>query len=239
MKASIILSTFFMLFCAGVWAQHSAVPVFENDSIAIYRVDSISFFSEKNKYPSPGDTVAYIRDFSQAKKMLVGVVDFDASDISYQQSPIRVHARNGKEIDLKETVYYQEAYFDRYYPSEDIVLFEAGHSSDFSINLKTGEMGAERVGNPYYIRYSPKKLFRVNGYFPGQECSSYFLQQQIGQDSYRYYAAIPIHLSDEGFDLCYIEDLFWISDREMYFRNFFYGAQSERLGFFRLKIKGI
>ena len=242
--------------CSGLYDEHKErymkvrgkvnhKPVFENDSIAIYRIDSTVFYQELQQFPITRDSLPYISDLAEATKQLEGRVEFGAwntvtnrvEPTGNEGIPIGIHAKNGKKIELKETGFYGEVTFSRYYPTEDIVLFEGGHTSDFSINLKTGEMGAERVGNPYYIQYSPKKLFRVNGYFPGQECSAYFLEQQEYQGSYKYYTAIPMHISDFGFDLCHIEDLFWTSERELYFRNSFFGAQEDRLGFFKLQIK--
>src|SRR5690606_27241269 len=157
-------------------AQAAHKPVFENDSIAIYHIDSVTFFKQMSEHPMMGDSIPYISDLAEATRQLEGRVEFGTWNTATNQVepatgggiPIRVHAKNGREIELKETGYYGEVYFSRYYPTEDIVLFEGGHSSDFSINLKTGEMGAERVGNPDYIRYSPKQLFRLNGYFSGQ-----------------------------------------------------------------------
>ena len=234
-----------MLLPAFVWAQADHKPVFENDSIAIYRIDSVSFFEQRDRYRIEKDSLPYISDLAEATKQLEGVVEFGAWNTVTNRVepatdggiPIRVHAKNGKLIELKERGYYGEVYFMRYYPSEHIVLFEAEHSSDFSIDLNTGEMGADTVGNPDYICYSPKKLFRFNGYFPGQECSAYFLEQKEYPGSYGYYTSLPMDLSDLGFDLCHIEDLFWTSERELYFRNSFFGAQDDRLGFFKLQIK--
>jgi len=74
-------------------------------------------------------------------------------------------------------------------------LFEGGHSADFSVDLKTGTADVDSVGNPSYIVYSTDKQFRLNGYFPGQECSVYFIQQKSGQ-GYTYYTEVPIHLTD-------------------------------------------
>lgn len=220
--------------------------LFENDTLAIYRIDSASFFQERMKYPIKNDTIPYISDLSKAKTMLAGRVTFGGwNDEKQIIDSVRdggmialIRFNNGKVIEANHSDnVLSEIGFIAYYPSEDLLLCEGGHSSDFSINLKDGKMDIEKLGNPSYIVHSVQKKYRLNGYFPGQECSEYFIQKQIGDD-YRFYAPIPIHLSNEGFDLCNLKDIFWTSENELYFRNTYFDIlEDPRLGFFKLLIK--
>lgn len=220
--------------------------LFDNDTIAIYRIDSVSYFEQRQKFYVEQDTIPYIADFEQAKKILQGKVVFGGWNDGQRiidslldgQMISMVRFDNGDIFDqnLQKGI-FSDVYFVKYYPTEDIVLFEGGHTSDFSINLKNGLMDVEQVGNPDYIVHSPNKHYRLNGWFPGQECSSYFIQKQV-EGEYVFCTGIPIHLTKEAFDLCTIDDIFWKSDQELYFRNKYYGStDDERLGFFKLTVK--
>ena len=65
--------------------------------------------------------------------------------------------------------------FAAYFPTEDILLFEGGHSSDVSFNLSNGKE-TEEVGNPDFVIASPNNKVRLNGFYGGQECVFYFIQ---------------------------------------------------------------
>ncbi|MGV6862516.1 MAG: SH3 domain-containing protein [Putridiphycobacter sp.] len=106
--------------------------------------------------------------------------------------------------------------FLAYYPNEHIILFEGGHSSEFSFSLKTGEV-LETVGNPEYIIESPNQKVRLNGWFPGQECSSYFFQEK-SEDGYRYLVEFGFG-STYGDNVCYFEKFCWINDYEFIYSN--------------------
>ncbi|WP_282628072.1 hypothetical protein [Empedobacter sedimenti] len=219
--------------------------IFENDTISIYKIDSIDFFKTKNQVKINNDTLFYIDNFEEAKEILKGRVVFGGynSDTNLIDSTINdqmifmINFANKNKIFANEEEYFWDMAFSRYYPSEEILLCEGGHSSDFSFDLKNGIIGPELVGNPKYIRYSPSKKYRLNGWFPGQECSIYFIQKQT-KSAYKPYTFIPIDLTKEQFDLCTIIDIFWKTDTELFFRNtYFYDGKDKRLGFFKLKIK--
>lgn len=221
--------------------------LFENDSIAIYRIDSVFYFQNREKFFLQKDTIPYIEDLDESKRLLGNRITFGGWDNNKNKVDsllvgdmlAKVRFDNGKIVDAShdDGTILNEAVFVRYYPSEEILLLEGGHTSDFSIDFKNRNMGSEIVGNPEYINYSPQKSFRLNGYFPGQECSSYFIQQ-LGAKSYTHYAYLPMHLTDEGFDLCTINEVFWVSENELNFRNTYFGTtEDKRLGFFRLIIK--
>lgn len=104
-----------------------------------------------------------------------------------------------------------------YYPDENIIVSECGHTSDDCYNLSTGKTTTQ-IGNPEYILESPNKKFRLNGYFPGQECSTYFIQKNI-EGVYLKVLEInevyPYKNVPENF--CNMEDLFWTDDYTLNF----------------------
>lgn len=219
--------------------------VFQNDTLAIYQVDSISFFEAKATHVPDQDTLVYFEDMDMVKQLLRNKVTFggvnEASNKIDTLIPglwvAKILFQNGDSLLAENEDELLWMNFVRYYPSEQILLMEGGHSSDYSFDLKNGNRGADKVGNPDYIVYSPSKQFRLNGWFPGQECSDYFLQIKKGTD-YVYYSAIPMDLSKQSFDLCTIKDIFWQTDEQLYFRNTFFTDQPDsRLGFFRMQIK--
>ncbi|MGV6946344.1 hypothetical protein ACUY1X_15305 [Sphingobacterium kyonggiense] len=219
--------------------------LFQNDTLAIYKIDSVSFFKAKDQLHIPQDTLVYFEDIDKVKELLKNRVTFagynagiDKIDSTISGSFLsKIVFENGDSLVAGKNDILSEIGFWRYYPTEDILLCEGGHSSDYPINLKTGEMGGEVVGNPAYIVESPNKRFRLNGWFPGQECSDYFIQQnQSG--TYIRYVGIPMDLTKESFDLCNISSIFWDGDHILYFRNDFYKYGNDpRSGFFKLKIK--
>lgn len=224
--------------------NHKDSLAFANDTISLYRIDSIQFFEAKGSDQLKNDTIAYIDDFKVVKELLKGQVTFgDWDDDSRFIDSTRdgqmiafIRFPNGDTINPNYQKYTWDAGFVRYYPSEYILLMEGGHTSDFSIDLKQGLVDVDLVGNPAYIVYSPKKKYRMNGSFPGQECSDYFLQYQTAE-GYKLLSRIPMDFSSYGFDLCTLTDIFWKSENELYFRNTFFGVSDDsRLGFFMLKI---
>lgn len=220
--------------------------LFSNDTLSIYKIDSISFFRAKSGSILKRDTIPYIEDFETAKAMLSGRAVFGNAGFDHGVMEVDtltdgdnlclIRASNGHTVSVWDNTEFAYIGFYRYYPTEEILLFEGGHSSDFAIDLRTGTVGAEQVGNPAYLIYAPGQQFRLNGYFPGQECSTYFIQRLEG-GYYQHFTEIPIHLTPEGFDLCTLKDIFWKDETALYFRNTYFAAgDDKRLGFFRLKI---
>lgn len=219
--------------------------VFTNDTISIFQIDSNQFFHQEEFLSNLNtDTIAYIDNFDKVKVLLKNQVTFGGwnDDKNIIDSTIDgqmiafIRFANGDTINPNFQQYTWDAGFVRYYPSEHILLLEGGHASDFSIDLKQGIANVDMVGNPAYIVSSPQKKHRVNGSFPGQECSDYFLQYQTSE-GYKMLSRIPLSLSTYGFDLCTLTDIFWNGEDELYFRNMYFGVvEDKRLGFFRLKI---
>ena len=220
--------------------------VYENDTLVLSTIDSTTFFQAKahSTQTDQNDTLVYISDFAKAKEMLKAEVTFGGwNDALKVDSTIEgesiafIRFQNGDTINPNYAKYTWDASFVRYYPSERILLMEGGHTSDFSIDLKQGIAQVDLVGNPAYLLSSPSKKYRLNGYFPGQECSEYFIQQK-GRNGYQLLARLPLSVTDEGFDLCTLTEIFWKNDHELYFRNFFYGeVPDQRKKFFKVLIK--
>ena len=204
-------------------------------SLKVEKIDSIQYHSEKEKVKYRQDEIKKITDFQTAKKMLKNIVFFNENDQNGEaQAVLRIRFRNGK-----EKVYtndYDYSYFVAYYPTEDILLTEGGHTTDISFNLKNGNE-TEITGNPDYIETSPSKLFRLNGHFGGQECSSYFIQKKTENE---YEKIIQL---DEEFEkqtktwLCIMGDSFWDSDTMLFFTLVdSYGKDGKNLGFYKIEI---
>lgn len=111
-----------------------------------------------------------------------------------------------------------------YYPSEEVLLLNGGHDSDFSISLKTGEV-LETVGNLEYIINSPNKKIRLNGFFPGQECSSYFFQE-INNGDFKYLVDFGWG-SIYGNQVCYFASFAWLDDTSFVYSYMDYSSNSE------------
>lgn len=124
--------------------------------------------------------------------------------------------------------------FVAYYPAERIILFEGGHTSDYSISLKYGE-SLETAGNPEYIVKSPNDVYRLNGWFPGQQCSSYFFQKKSGSKL--------IYLTDFGWGseqngskVCTMKDFTWLNDGEFVYHFTDYLGQKTIKKYLKAKI---
>ena len=201
---------------------------YEDSLFDIEQIDAETYFALKERATIEKPEWEEITDLKQAKEMLKGrvtwgrhddetyeFVEDDEGDIVYE-----LKFRNGEVYTYK----HSESFFIAYYPQEDILLLEGGHSSDISFNLTTGE-GTERTGNPAYISFSPSKKYRLNGSFGGQECSELFIQEKVG-DHYQAIIWLTTQYGSRedsefekrtGIWLCYISDEFWQSDTVLNF----------------------
>ncbi|MCF6297463.1 MAG: hypothetical protein L3J08_05705 [Flavobacteriaceae bacterium] len=106
-----------------------------------------------------------------------------------------------------------------YYPEEDILVLEGGHSSDVCFSIKTGETHLT-IGNPKYIIPSPKGTYRLNGSFGGQECISYFFQKNEDEKL--------IYLTEFGwdYDFCTFKEFYWINETKFIYKTLNYSIDS-------------
>lgn len=103
----------------------------DNFSITIEIIDSIQFYTQKKAIKQPIKPLKKITDFATAKKMLKGIVEFRENE--HYASLRRILFQNGNSYNSP----HDEESFVAYYPTEEIILFEGGHATDISFNLKT------------------------------------------------------------------------------------------------------
>ena len=182
-------------------------------SIKVEKIDSIQYHSAKNKIKFRTKPIVKISDFKKAQKLLTGIVDFaENRDFDEYHAIKKINFRNGTQLTSPTEFDFT---FVAYYPEEDILLCEGGHSSDVSFNLKTGKE-TEEVGNPDLISASPQNEFRLNGNFGGQECYSYFIQRKIKNEFVR---IIQLDAEFEKLTkvwLCTIGESFWSDEKTLY-----------------------
>lgn len=174
-------------------------------SITYAEIDSVTFFSKYKQLITPD--LVKISSQKEIEKLLSSRLKW--KDVEYVGWTINeIILGNGQRLKINQKSNDYELV--AYYPEEEILLFEGGHTSDFAISIKTGE-SLETVGNPEYIRESPNKKFRLNGWFPGQECSSYFFQEKTG-DTYTYLIDFGWGSDKNGENVCYYNKFYWIND---------------------------
>ena len=174
-------------------------------SLTIELLDSVQYYTEKAKANYKPDKIEKITDFATAKKMLNGVVEFRENE--YYNGFRRILFRNG-DIYVDR---YEEEGFVAYYPTEDVILFEGGHTTDVSYNLKNGQR-TEETGNPDYIVTSPNKKFRLNGFFDGQECVYYSIQKNISGTFQNVISLNNAFIRNDRINLCQLKEAFWTDD---------------------------
>jgi hypothetical protein len=180
-------------------------------ALTVEVLDSAQFYTAKSKTKNTKKQLEKITNFETANKMLKGVVEFYGNSTEGDGHRLRrILFRNGDISNYSDDY----AYFVAYYPSEDVILLEGGHSSDVSYNLKNGKQ-TEEAGNPDYIVASPNNELRLNGFFGGQECVSYFIQKKSNG---QFENTIPISdvLTKDNKVLCTIKEAFWTDDSTLY-----------------------
>ncbi len=193
--------------------------------ITVEEIDRTSF-NQLYKEPIPFEPIKFT-NFENVKTTLSRSVQWGYGEFFEDEGAIeKIILPSGQVLKLdKDAIDFG---FVAYYPSEEIMVFEGGHSSDFSISLRTGE-SLETVGNPEYIIHSPSGKYRLNGWFPGQECSSYFIQEKTG-DYYTYLTGFEY--GDDSFarNLCYFKKFAWVDDGTFIYSYPFYeeGKDDER-----------
>lgn len=183
-------------------------------AISVEEIDSVSFITTKKRAPEKRPKPEKISDFKTVKKLLNGIVAFDDSE-KYGDAPAvkKINFKNGTSFSNQDDFY--EAYFIAYFPSEDILLCEGGHSTDVSFNLKNSKL-TEETGNPNEILTSPNNKFRLTSHYGGQECSAYIIQKNNNGNFEK------ILQLDEEFEkitklsLCTIKENFWLDDTTLF-----------------------
>lgn len=200
----------------------------------VEKIDSLEYRSIKKKTTPTKKKLVKITDINQAKKLLKGIVEFDENpDFGVNPAVKKILFRNGKTYgNDKEFDYY---FFIAYYPEEDILLCEGGHSTDISFNLKTGKE-TEETGNPDLINSSPNEIFRINGSYDGQECLGYFIQKKINGEFVKIIDLEKEFKKKTSIMLCNIRNVFWIDDHTFYLEKYEFDYETGKYKFFKIKI---
>lgn len=187
-------------------------------SLTIELLDSVQYYAEKANANYKPEPLKKITDFTSAQKMLKGVVEFwDGDEEGESHGLRRILFRNGNTFNNK----YNEEFFVAYYPTEDILLLEGGHSLDVSFTLKNGKE-TEETGNPDHIVTSPNKKFRLNGFFDGQECIYYSIQKNINGTFQNVIPLNNVFIRNERINLCQLKEAFWSNDNTLFLTEMLY-----------------
>lgn len=189
-------------------------------------------FDSAGRYAQPDQTMEKITDVQAVQKQLAGIVDFITED-GYLGIK-RINFRNGASSADKEE--FEEYGFVAYFPEEDILLCEGGHSTDVSFNLSTGQETYE-VGNPDLITTSPNGRYRLNKVYEGQECFYHFIQKREQDRYYKVLELGEIFEKKTGKWLCVTGKEFWTDDVTLYMGLVTqYKEEGNDYDFYRIKI---
>lgn len=192
--------------------EKASEPVSYN--LSVEKIDSVSFFKVRNSVNPKIKYLEKITDFKTAKHLLKGIVEFDDSE-KYGDAPAvkKINFKNGTSLDNQNDFY--EAYFIAYFPTEDILLCEGGHSTDVSFDLKSGKQ-TEETGNPNEFIFSPKNTVRLNSHYGGQECSAYFIQKKSNNHFEKILQLDKEFEKVTGLWLCTVAEAFWADENTLY-----------------------
>ena len=208
---------------------------------SIQKIDSVKYFISKEKTNIQKRTLEEITNLEQARKMLKGRVvrvKYDEETDECIEDELgnfisKIVCDNGKTYSYNS---YQLLWFVAYYPQQDVLLCEGGHTSDVSFNLTTG---AERedVGNPRYYVYSSSEKYLLNGYDDGQECSAYFIQEKIGGQYQKIIFLERLFEDEIDFRFCWILDAFWENDTILNIITTKYPGEKHEKLYYRIVLK--
>ncbi len=185
----------------------------QNFALTIQIIDSVVFYNDKLSIMQTDKPIERITDFATAKKILDGIVEF--REYENTAGLRRILFRNG---DIYNAQDVGES-FVAYFPTEDIILFEGGHTIDVSYNLTNGKV-TEDVGNPEYIVTSPNVKYRLNGAFGGQQCISYFIEKRIDGQFQKVIDLSEVFEKNQQ-RLCTISEEFWTDDTTLLIKEYF------------------
>lgn len=181
--------------------------------IAIEKINAAQFqlATQQEKASKP---LEKITDFKTVQRQLDGVVEFEEMDGYLRVN--KINFRNGTSIGNKDQL--ADCTFAAYFPTEDVLLLEGGHTIDVSFDLKTGQKTYD-AGNPDLVSASPSGKYRLNKVFEGQECFYHFLQEKKNGKFQKVFELDKIFNKKFNKWLCVIEKGFWTDDYTFYFRE--------------------
>lgn len=165
-----------------------------------------------------------VSDIGEAQKMLgKRLKTFDIkeedTDFSYREYEITFKDGTKKRLDSDYS-------FVAYFPQLEILLFEGGHGSDQPFDLNNSNDGVTfmdfphriKIGNPFDHIISPNKLFRINGFFDGQDCLLRFLEKW-NKPNKKYEFINWLWGENNIYEFCYATDCFWINNNTVLFKS--------------------
>ena len=175
-----------------------------------------------------------ITDFNAVQKQLAGIVEFQ--EMEGYLNINKINFRNGTSTGNSDQL--DECTFEAYFPTEDILLLEGGHTTDVSYNLTTGQKTYD-AGNPDLVITSPTGKYRLNKVFEGQECFYHFIQEKKNNTFQKVFELDKIFKKTFNKWLCIIEKGFWTNDETFYFREVIqYKATGNLYEYYKLQIIG-
>ena len=182
-------------------------------SVQLDSLTKINFQELKNKAHKNTIKLRKITNLDSIKELLKDRVEWVTSgfedDMERDDALKSIITAHGQKLIISQVGndygFVDEDDWSGYYPEEEILVLEGGHSSDVCFSIKTGE-NTETIGNPDYIISSPNNMYRLNGYFGGQECISYFFQYKEASE-FKY-------LTEFGwdYDVCTFKEFYWLTD---------------------------
>lgn len=189
----------------------TARPEHQSIRVEIEQISAVQFI-EASKKANVSDPIVKITDFGMAQKQLADVVEFE--DYGEYLGIKKINFRNGTSSGDKEE--FEECSFIAYFPKEDILLCEGGHTIDVSFDLGTGQ-GTYEVGNPDLTTVSPNGKYRLNKVFEGQECFYHFIQKKEQTKFSKVIELGEVFENKTSKWLCVTEREFWTDDFTLYF----------------------
>ncbi|MBD1421545.1 hypothetical protein [Sphingobacterium chuzhouense] len=184
-------------------------PPIINIEIEKINKDQFSSAKQQEKFSKPAEKVI---DYKTVQKQLAGIVDFYEADGYLGIN--KINFRNGALVEDEEQL--RECSFVAYFPADDILLLEGGHTTDVSFNLGTGQSTYD-AGNPGTATVSPRGEYRLNRVFEGQQCFEHFIQKKQRGKFQKIAGLNEIFEKKTGKWLCVIEKEFWTDDHTLYF----------------------
>ncbi|WP_431166299.1 hypothetical protein [Tenacibaculum halocynthiae] len=155
------------------------------------------------------------------KNRVTWVTKFENENYKREDAIKSIKTQNGQKLILNQhsNDYSFSEGWSGYYPAYNILVLEGGHSSDKCFSIKTGETELT-IGNPKDIISSPKNTYRLNGYFGGQECISYFFQKKVN--------GAFIYLTEFNWnnDTCTFKEFHWVTETEFIYKIINYSKQA-------------
>ncbi len=192
------------------------VPVAETlteHPFAIERIPTGEYVKLQSAHPARKKKAKVITDSYQIRRMLKGRAAF--SDSLETDNLVEIQFDSGNSF---KTTDFQDYWLQAYYPSEDILQLEGGHSFEYSVDLKDR---MENVGTPQSMFYSPDSLFRLESYFAGQEIDIISVSQRTATGHYRKMADLTelLRYRFKDISIVNVADAFWTDAEHLYIRT--------------------